>query len=293
MYNKASPNNNTSAADACLQLSEEDAQEDYRREEESEADNALEAGGREGVGVRRGQKSRMRENSQTSPMTPTPTRKKIMCWSLLTIICLVILGVLCWGCCLGVWAISTFSLICMAVYKRSSRMVNESSQILSERTNDFKNVFTFPCTVSFRDFIIKAVEEPNAREQTSDKPMETPTEPDPLIDPVWDAFLVACLALSLVLSVSTFPVCIALDILTIWTYRIPKWVYDSLQKALRQRKAASKADNENKDQERKEKFPITHLENGLSELARRGFNYRTLNALLLEQCDYDIEKVLD
>ena len=47
------------------------------------------------------------------------------------------------------------------------------------------------------------------------------------------------------------------------------------------------------DQERKEKFPITSLESVLSNLARRGFNDKTLNAVLLEQCDYDIEKVLD
>jgi hypothetical protein len=48
-----------------------------------------------------------------------------------------------------------------------------------------------------------------------------------------------------------------------------------------------------KDQQRKVKFPITKLQSGLSELARRGFNDRTLNPVLLEQCDYDMEKVLD
>ncbi len=50
---------------------------------------------------------------------------------------------------------------------------------------------------------------------------------------------------------------------------------------------------EKKDQQRKEKFPISRLQSDLGELARRGFNERTLNAVLLEQFDYDIEKVLD
>jgi hypothetical protein len=39
-------------------------QEDQCGEEEREVDNALEAGGKEGEGVTRGQESRMRENSQ-------------------------------------------------------------------------------------------------------------------------------------------------------------------------------------------------------------------------------------
>ena len=55
---------NTSGADACLRLLEQDVQEDYCWEEESEVDNALDAGRREGEGVTRGQESRMRENSQ-------------------------------------------------------------------------------------------------------------------------------------------------------------------------------------------------------------------------------------
>jgi serine/threonine protein kinase len=50
---------------------------------------------------------------------------------------------------------------------------------------------------------------------------------------------------------------------------------------------------EEKDQERKRKFPVSHLQNGLSELARRGFNDRGVNAVLLEQYDYEMEKVLD
>jgi hypothetical protein len=40
-------------------------------------------------------------------------------------------------------------------------------------------------------------------------------------------------------------------------------------------------------------FPITNLESGLSDLTRRGFNDRTSNAILLEQWNYEIEKVLD
>ncbi|MEI7747333.1 MAG: hypothetical protein WCJ28_07320, partial [Actinomycetota bacterium] len=55
---------NTSAADEYLRMVEEDVQEDYCGEEESEVDNALEAGGREGEGATRGQESRMRENSK-------------------------------------------------------------------------------------------------------------------------------------------------------------------------------------------------------------------------------------
>jgi hypothetical protein len=55
---------NTSAAGEDLLNSGEDVQEDYCGEEESEVDNALEEGGREGEGVTRGQESRMRENSQ-------------------------------------------------------------------------------------------------------------------------------------------------------------------------------------------------------------------------------------
>jgi hypothetical protein len=55
---------NASAADEYLGMVEEDVQKDYCAEVESEVDNALEAGGREGQGVTRGQESRMRENSQ-------------------------------------------------------------------------------------------------------------------------------------------------------------------------------------------------------------------------------------
>ena len=47
------------------------------------------------------------------------------------------------------------------------------------------------------------------------------------------------------------------------------------------------------DQERKEKFPITLLQNCLSELTRRGFNDRVVNAFLLEHNDYEMDKVLD
>ena len=54
----------TSAADEYLGMGEEDVQEDYCGEEESEVDNALGAGGREGEGATRGQESRMRENSK-------------------------------------------------------------------------------------------------------------------------------------------------------------------------------------------------------------------------------------
>jgi hypothetical protein len=55
----------TSAADEYLgMVEEEEVQEDYCGEEESEVDNALETGGREGEGATRGQESRMRENSQ-------------------------------------------------------------------------------------------------------------------------------------------------------------------------------------------------------------------------------------
>ena len=55
---------NTSGADACLDLLEQDVQEDYCGEEESEVDNALEAGGSGGEEATRGQESRMRENSK-------------------------------------------------------------------------------------------------------------------------------------------------------------------------------------------------------------------------------------
>ena len=54
----------TSAADEYLGMGEEDVQEDYCGKEESEVDNALEAGGREGEGATRGQESRLRENSK-------------------------------------------------------------------------------------------------------------------------------------------------------------------------------------------------------------------------------------
>ena len=55
---------NTSATDEDLRMLEEDVQEDYCGEEESEVENALEAGGREGKAVTRGQESRIREKSQ-------------------------------------------------------------------------------------------------------------------------------------------------------------------------------------------------------------------------------------
>ena len=55
---------NTSRADEYLRLLEQDVQEDYCGEKESEVDNALEAGGREGEGATRRQESRMRKNSQ-------------------------------------------------------------------------------------------------------------------------------------------------------------------------------------------------------------------------------------
>ena len=42
---------NTSGADACLRLLEQDVQEDYCGEQESEVDNTLEARGGEGEGV--------------------------------------------------------------------------------------------------------------------------------------------------------------------------------------------------------------------------------------------------
>jgi hypothetical protein len=55
---------NTSAADQYLGMVEEDVQEEYCGEEESEVDNSLEAGGREGEGATRGQESRLGENSK-------------------------------------------------------------------------------------------------------------------------------------------------------------------------------------------------------------------------------------
>jgi hypothetical protein len=55
---------NTSATDEYLGMVEEDVTQNYCGEEESEVDNALEAGGREGDGATRGQASRMRENSK-------------------------------------------------------------------------------------------------------------------------------------------------------------------------------------------------------------------------------------
>ena len=58
------PSENTSAADAYLGMVEQDVQEDYCGEEESEVDNALEAGGSGGEEATRGQESRMRENSK-------------------------------------------------------------------------------------------------------------------------------------------------------------------------------------------------------------------------------------
>ena len=48
---------NTSAAGENLGMVEEDVQEDYCGEEESEADNALGSGGKEGEGASRGQES--------------------------------------------------------------------------------------------------------------------------------------------------------------------------------------------------------------------------------------------
>jgi hypothetical protein len=55
---------NTSAADEDLGMVEEDVKEDYCGEEESEVDNTLETGGREGEGATHGQESRIRENSK-------------------------------------------------------------------------------------------------------------------------------------------------------------------------------------------------------------------------------------
>ena len=52
---------NTSAADEYLGMVEEDVEEDYCGEEESEVDNALLSGGREGEGATRGRESRTRE----------------------------------------------------------------------------------------------------------------------------------------------------------------------------------------------------------------------------------------
>jgi hypothetical protein len=91
---------------------------------------------------------------------------------------------------------------------------------------------------------------------------------------IW--IILGCLCLPLILS---------FYILYILIICPPKWVYNSLRER-RQRV-------EEKDQERKEKFPVSHLQNGLSELARMGFNDRGVNAVLLEQYDYEMEKVLD
>ncbi len=55
---------NNSAANEHHRLLKEDVQEGYCGEEESEVNNALEAGGREVEGFMRGRDSRMRENSQ-------------------------------------------------------------------------------------------------------------------------------------------------------------------------------------------------------------------------------------
>ena len=48
-----------------------------------------------------------------------------------------------------------------------------------------------------------------------------------------------------------------------------------------------------KNEARKKQFPRIHLEKGLSELKRRGFNDKGVNVVLLEQYDYDMDKVLD
>jgi hypothetical protein len=53
---------NTSATDEYLGMVQEVVQKDYCGEEESEVDNALGAGGREGERATRGQESRMRRN---------------------------------------------------------------------------------------------------------------------------------------------------------------------------------------------------------------------------------------
>jgi len=50
---------NSSASDEYLGMVDEDVEEDYCGEEESEVDNALGAGGREGEGATRGQESRV------------------------------------------------------------------------------------------------------------------------------------------------------------------------------------------------------------------------------------------
>ena len=52
---------NNSAANEDHRLLKEDVQEDYCWEEESEVNNALKAGGREGEGITRGHESRVRE----------------------------------------------------------------------------------------------------------------------------------------------------------------------------------------------------------------------------------------
>ena len=60
MQNAPDPRSeNTSAADEYLGMVEEDVQEDYCGEEESEVDNALGAGGKDGEGAMCGQESRM------------------------------------------------------------------------------------------------------------------------------------------------------------------------------------------------------------------------------------------
>ncbi len=55
---------NTIAADEYLGMVEEDVQEAYCGEEESEVENSLETGGREGEGLKHGQESRIRANSK-------------------------------------------------------------------------------------------------------------------------------------------------------------------------------------------------------------------------------------
>jgi hypothetical protein len=104
----------------------------------------------------------------------------------------------------------------------------------------------------------------------------------------WEACVKEKWMMFLILSLNFvvyLPILMLVDILYMLIIYPPRWVYHSFRKR-RQRV-------EEKDQERKRKFPVSHLQNGLSELARRGFNDRDVNAVLLEQYDYKMEKVLD
>jgi hypothetical protein len=93
-----------------------------------------------------------------------------------------------------------------------------------------------------------------------------------------------------------FPILMLVDVVVLFGVLLyiliiypPRSVYDSFRDSFRKRKQGV----EEKDQERKRKFPISHLQNGLSELGNRGFNDRVVNAVLLEQYDYEMDKVLD